>query len=315
MSLGTVSLGTISLGGMSPGAIALKLRQTYGHGLITAHYRDRVRLKILQTAPIAQTTDPTCEIHVLTSATDWLNLLWGLKSFYHYSQRRYGLCIHDDGTLTASDRDSLQHHFPQARVLDRPTADVQMSARLASYPRCLSFRTTNHLSPKVFDFIAELRGDRLLLLDSDILFFQPPAELLRRVDDPNYRLNSLNRDVASAYTVDPAIVSAQLGFELLPRVNSGLGLIHKSSLRLDWIEEFLTLPSIIGHFWRIEQTLIALGSSRFGVELLPPAYDVRLDRGIRESPCRHYVGKIRHLMYSEGIRQLVRQNFLKELGA
>ena len=298
---------------MSLGALALKFRQTYEHGVMTAHYRDRVRFQILQTPPIAQTADLSCELHVLTSTADWLNLLWGLKSFYHYSRRRYGLCIHDDGTLTASDRATLQHHFPQARLIDRPTADAQMSVLLAPYPRCLNFRNTNHLSPKVFDFMAQLRGDRLLLLDSDVLFFQAPTALLRRIDDPDYRLNTLNRDVASAYTVDPTVVRSHLGFELVPRVNSGLGLIHKSSLRLDWIEEFLALPDIIGHFWRIEQTLMALGSSRFGVEWLPPAYDVRLDRGIHASPCRHYVGKIRHLMYSEGVRQLMRQGFLKEL--
>ncbi len=98
---------------------------------------------------------------------------------------------------------------------------------------------------------------------------------------------------------------------MIQRFNSGLGLIHKASLNLDWIEEFLSLPNIIGHFWQIEQTLYALCSSRFSGELLPPVYDVHLDRGTNGTPCRHYVGKIRHLMYSEGIRQLVGQGFLK----
>jgi hypothetical protein len=26
--------------------------------------------------------------------------MWTLKTFYHYSNRHYALCIHDDGTLT-----------------------------------------------------------------------------------------------------------------------------------------------------------------------------------------------------------------------
>lgn len=300
---------------MSLGSLVFQVRQKYQHGFQTAHYRDTVRFRILDTQPILNTTDRTCEIHVLTYEKDWLNLIWALKTFYHYSGRRYALCIHDDGTLTDDHRATLQHHFPDARVIDRPTADRHVLTTLANHPRCLEFRKTNHLSPKVFDFAAYLESDRMLLLDSDVLFFAEPTALLQRIEDPNYRLNSVNADVASAYTVDPAIIQQQFGFELIERFNSGLGLIHKTSLNFDWIEEFLALPTILGHFWRIEQTLYALCSCRFGSELLPPEYDVHLEGGVNGSPSRHYVGKIRHLMYGEGIQQLSKQGFLDQLGA
>lgn len=300
---------------MSIGSLVLKFRQKYEHGLQTAYLRDTVRFQILNTKPIAQTLDRTCEIHVLTCARDWLNLLWTLKTFYHYSKRHYALCIHDDGSLTERDRAILQQHFPNARIINRPSADAQVLAELATYPRCLEFRKTNHLSPKVFDFVSYLESDRMLLLDSDVLFFQTPTDLIDRIEDTHYRCNSVNQDITSAYTVQPETVKQKDGIDLVERFNSGLGLIHKPSLSLDWIEEFLDLPDIIGHFWLIEQTLYALCSSRFGVELLPSPYTIRLNKGIGSSPSRHYVGKIRHLMYSEGIGQLVQQGFLKELRA
>jgi len=300
---------------MSIGELVLNLRQKYEHGLGTAYWRDVVRLKILQTEAIAQTDDLNCEIHVLTSAKDWLNLLWALKSFYVASNHRYALCIHDDGTLEPGHRATLQQHFPNARIIDRPSADAKVLAEMQAYPRCLEFRKTNHLAPKVFDFASYLESDRMLLLDSDILFFTEPTELLRRIEDPEYSLNTVNGDVSSAYTVNPQVVENKLGFEVIDRFNSGLGLIHKASFNLDWIEEFLALPDILGHFWRIEQTLYALFSSRFGAELLPPAYDVHLEGGIGNSPSRHYVGKIRHLMYSEGIQHLTKNGFFKQLNA
>jgi hypothetical protein len=56
-----------------------------------------------------------------------------------------------------------------------------------------------------------------------------------------------------------------------------------------------------------------LFSSQYGVELLPPEYDVHLEGSIDDAPSRHYVGKIRHLMYNEGIRHLVNSGFIKEL--
>jgi hypothetical protein len=175
----------------------------------------------------------------------------------------------------------------------------------------MRFRQTNHLSPKIFDFAHYLTASRMLLIDSDVLFSAAPEELVRRIEDPAYLLNSVNPDVSSAYTVNLENIEAACGFELQPKFNSGLGLIHRESLHFDWIENFLALPGIEGYFWRIEQTLYALCSSRFGVELLPEQYAVRLTGGLEGNPCRHYVGGIRHLMYSEGIRHLVNQRFLE----
>lgn len=298
---------------MSLGSIALKARQKCKHGLYIAHYRDQVKPQILKTRPIVGATDSCCEIQVLTSAQDWLNSMWALKSFYWSAKRRYALCIHDDGTLTTEHCDALQRHFPHARVVKRKIADEYVLDGLSSYPRCLEFRKANQLSLKVFDFAAYLESDRMLLLDSDVLFFEEPTALLNRIEDPDYKLNTVNGDTASAFTVDPTAVKAQCGFDMVERFNSGLGLIHKASINLDWIEEFLALPGIIGHFWRIEQTLYALFSSKFGAELLPPAYDVHLEGGINEAPSRHYVGAIRHLMYGEGMKRLVKDGFLKEL--
>jgi alpha-N-acetylglucosamine transferase len=295
----------------SIGSLVLNFQQKYQYGLGTAYWRDIVRPKILQTEAIVHTDDLQCEIHVLTSAQDWLNLIWALKSFYAASHRRYALCIHDDGTLEPKHLDLLKQHFPNARLIDRLSADQKISQALATYPCCLEFRKTNQLSPKVFDFAAYLESDRMLLLDSDVLFFEEPTELLKRIENPDYQVNSVNADIASAYTVEAATVKEHCGVELIDCFNSGLGLIHKASLNFDWIEEFLGLPDVIGHFWRIEQTLYALCSSRFGVELLPPDYTVHLEGGIGGSPCRHYVGKIRHLMYAEGIRNLVQHGFLK----
>jgi hypothetical protein len=282
----------------------LRVRQKFNKGLQVAWFRDVVRPRILKSEPIVTSDGSIAEIHVLTSETDALNLLWALKSFYQISRRRYGLCIHDDGTLKTKTREMLKHHFPVARVLNRELSERDVLASLAGHPRCREFRLTNHLSPKVFDFRYFLNSDRMLLLDSDVLFFTEPIELLRRIENPEYKKNSVNGDVASAYTVDPDVVRKQCNVDLIERFNSGLGVIHKESLNLDWIEEFLALPDIIGNFWRIEQTLYALCSSRFGTELLPSEYDVFLEGELGNRQSRHYVGAVRHLMYKEGIRKL-----------
>ena len=299
---------------MSLGSLLLRFKQTFGRGLRVAYWRDIIRPRILKTRPLTETSDKACEIHVLTSNQDWLNLIWALKSFYWSSRRHYALCIHDDGSLKPHQVEELRRHFPTARIINRPGADARIRVLLAAYPRCLKFRLTNVLAPKVFDFSAYLEAERMLLLDSDVLFFAEPKALVEAVDNPRYRYNLFNPDFGSAYTVAPGVVAQIPGLELKPLINSGIALIHRASLRWDWIEEFLNLPGILdGHFWRIEQTLYALSSSRFGVELLSDEYQVRTERGIGRSPCRHYVGVIRHLMYSEGIRHLVKCGMLHDL--
>jgi hypothetical protein len=149
------------------------------------------------------------------------------------------------------------------------------------------------------------------LFDSDLLFFAEPTVYLQRVENPGYRRNTFNTDCADAYTVEPEAVRARFGHQLVPRVNSGFGLVHRDSIRWEWTEEFLALPGILdGHFWRIEQTLFALCSSRYGVEMLPDEYTLRLESGIGARCFRHYHGAVRHLMYVEGIAQLVKGGFL-----
>jgi hypothetical protein len=298
---------------MSLGSVYVKYTQKYKHGIKAAWYRDVVRPQILKTQPFADTKSTRCEIHVLTSQDDSLNLLWALKSFYHYAKCDYSLCIHSDGSLNNNQIASFNFHFPNARVISKLDADEIMAQVLSNYPNALRFRQSNHLAPKLFDFKHFLQSDRMLLLDSDVLFFSYPEELMKRIENTQYTKNTFNKDVMYGYTIPFEELQPHLDFDLIPFFNSGLGLIHKESINFDWIEKFLALPNIVGHFWRIEQTLFALCSSKFGVELLPEEYNVRLDKGIKGLVSRHYVGRIRHLMYTEGIRQLQRQKFLESI--
>lgn len=295
---------------MTPGAVWLRLQMRFQHGLKAAWNRDVVRKRILDTPPV-DTRDTACEIHVLTSDSDWLNLIWALKSFYLASDRHYELSIHDDGTLTDETWIVLQSHFPFAHLITRAQGDATANERLADFPRCKSFRGSNQLSQKLLDSTLFLQNDRMLLLDSDVLFFHSPQVLIERIENPDYRLNTFNSDFESAYTITTETARTDLCIDLHPCINSGLALVHRDSLRLDWIEEFLGVEELTsGHFWRIEQTLFALLSSRYGVQLLPDEYTLTLDSNAHEGrPFRHYVGAIRHLMYREGIPQLISDGF------
>ncbi|KQI67165.1 hypothetical protein AN189_16965 [Loktanella sp. 3ANDIMAR09] len=268
------------------------------------HARDIIRPRILKTAPVTGTTDTDAELHVLTSTGDWLNLIWSLKSFYAQTGRSYALAIHGDPDLSAEAITALRHHFPDARVIEQSDARDAVLDSLSGHPRCRRLRETNTLSIKSFDFAHFLNSDRMILFDSDLLFFDRPTAFLDRLDDRSRRVNAYNADVDTAYAVDIDTIRAH-GFDIVPQINSGFGLVHRDSLNLDWMEEFLGIPGMMeGHFWRIEQTLFALSGSRFGAELLPEDYRVFLQGDVGDKPYRHYVGAVRNQMYTEGMRRL-----------
>jgi hypothetical protein len=241
--------------------------------------------------------------------------MWALKSLFRYSGADYALCVHDDGTLGENELRHLESHFPSARILSRPKADERMESVLSTAPRCWQFRATNPLALKVFDFGYFLQADRMFLLDSDILFFAPIRALVERIRDPNYRLNTLNRDWTFGYSVPPDVINERWGYDVPPLINSGLGLLHAGSIDIPHCEELLGIPGFFGHPHRIEQTLIAACSARHGFEFLPTEYDVALTCSKPEQPCKHYTGPIRHLMYREGMRRLVRAGLLENAGA
>ena len=278
-----------------------RYRRQFGHGFRIAWQRDVVRWRVLKTPPVHGLTDGSCEIHVLTCERDWLDLIWCLKSFFSVCEVRFRLCIHDDGSVRPEELSALGSHFPDARVIRRSEADETVGRMLRDHPRCNALRGSNKLALKVFDFLAYLESDRLFLLDSDILFFRRPNVLLQRLTDRAYALNSLNRDWAMGYSVEPETMRGSLDFPFQSHINSGLGLIHKASYDLGDFERWLEIPGILSHPHRIEQTLVALASSKFGHEFLPEEYDVRLKQTKPGEIVKHYTGPIRHLMYGEGL--------------
>lgn len=270
---------------------------------VAAYHRDIVRPSILRLPPLTGTTDTTAEIHVLTSEKDWVNTVWALRSFYAQVPKRYALAIHGDPNLSTEVADALRSHFPDARVIEQKDIREEIIDSLSAYPLCQQFRATNTLSIKSFDFVHTLQAGKMILFDSDLLFFAPPTAFLAQLD-ADTRCNFFNRDVSTAYAVELSAIKAA-GVDVVEEVNSGFGIVHRESMRHDWMEEFLQIPGMPeGHFWRIEQTLFALCSARFGMDLLPDEYRVFLKGPVGDKPYRHYVGAIRDLMYGEGMRKL-----------
>jgi hypothetical protein len=251
--------------------------------------------------------ESSVEVHLLTSARDWMCAAWALASFVHATGRRWNMAIHDDGTLGDEARRMLRALFSSARIKDRKEADAEMETRLAGHPRCLEYRRSHPLALKLFDCTMLAGAERLVLLDSDLVFFRRPDEVLEwvKTGKPDCMFNP---DFQDAYCLSRESARERLQVDLHPRINTGLSLLPRGVVDIDFCEQSMADASLSTKdsiAWR-EQTLLALCASRYGTtRLLSERYEVHFEPWMSEDAItRHYVGDIRPLYYAEAIWKL-----------
>jgi len=245
-------------------------------------------------------------VHVLTGKDDWRLAAWMLASWFYFTEYSWPLVIHDDGTLPAEARKVFVKMFPNARIITRKEADAALESVLKPYPFCYEYRGMHPLALKLFDFPHFTAGSRYIILDSDVLFFTHPREIMDWVQT-GATDTWFNEDVAEGSLLSKKEAMDELGVKLWDRVNTGLCLVQKAAIDIDLCDRALAQTSIMrGHIWRVEQTLYTVCASMAGKGgLLPKKYEVSL--GKEASPgvtARHYVGAVRDRFFGEGLARL-----------
>src|SRR3954470_24640930 len=95
-----------------------------------------------------------------------------LGSLLQYSAEELALRLHDDGSLTAADRERLAGALREPEVVSRSEADERIEAFLCRHPALRAFRRGNVMALKLIDAML-FAGDELAYCDSDVLFLRP----------------------------------------------------------------------------------------------------------------------------------------------
>jgi hypothetical protein len=282
------------------------LRRWQREGFLWTFRRWRLYSEILKTEPTRTGKQGAAsELHLLCYRNDYLGAIWTLKTFYHFAESHIPLILHIQGDAPRLMMRRLRHHFPDARVISQAEADaiVIPYLRTRGLTRLMDARAANHYTLKLTDFLLLGTAPNLLTLDSDILFFDRPAEFLA----PTAR-HLFQRDPESTYVLSKELARSALAIELAPCINVGMMHFRRDSVSLERCDEYLSaFPKLDG--W-LEQTLYALhASEKANADYLPPTYLISLQRGIDHSKlvARHYAGPSRPLLHEEGIPYLLRE--------
>jgi len=255
------------------------------------------------------------EVHILCCWRDYLCAMWALKTFYRFSPKRYPLAIHIQGYSTRTMLRRLRTHFPGARIIVQKEADRAVKQWLSKYKlwRLLAIRKVNPFMLKLIDFPLFCDTPSMMILDSDVLFFQEPEELVSR--SVAHRPFCFMRDCGDGYTISLDTARSEVGIPLAPAVNSGLAIVDRQSVDLRRCDELLSNPKIVsGNPAWLEQTLFALIASESNqLSYLSDAFLCSLERGrgFAGIAARHYAGNSRSLMTAEGISYLIEQGCLR----
>jgi hypothetical protein len=254
--------------------------------------------------------DVVGEIHFLTGRKFWYQTCFCAYSMLHHSGIPLRPVVYDDGTLEEKHRLEMARILPQVRFVPREETEARVDDALpwSLYPVLRARRLAFPLLRKLTDIHAGSTGWKLFL-DSDMLFFQRPAFLMKWLESPSRPCYML--DCVTSYGYTPTLMTSLAGAVIPEKVNTGICGLQSESLDWDrmesWCEAMLRRE---GTHYLQEQALSAMflagrecsiaPASDYVVN--PPKEDVVNLRGVMH----HYVAVSKAWYFRFGWKDVLR---------
>jgi hypothetical protein len=254
-------------------------------------------------------------VHTLLCHQHLVYYLFSIKTFLTFSGLLAQVFVYDDGTLSCQDRQILLIELPGVKII--PASTIRTAGRLRCFPNCAQFLKQHVLAPKLLAVHEFGCTNRMILLDSDVLFLKRPAEIVAWCCT-NSTIGMYAADLSRDESVSlHSFEFEQAGSQFVPNFNSGLLCITPHHLDLDLVEK--TLPVVHGRVggsrWLEEQTLWAVLVGRIKSCVLPESYSMRGSYksnhtvDLSTSICVHY-SYPKAQFFSEGVRHLITRKLL-----
>ncbi len=278
----------------------------YKKGFEYVYYKHILAPKILKINKVLEKpiNNNDLSIHILTCHKDLVITVWSLASFYNNIELSGQLFIHNDGSLNSADQDILKKFFPNSKIINPNYLFEKYSDKLDAYPMIKKFRLEFNgyfLLKKLIDpyFISDKKIR--LVIDSDLLWFFPPTEIIDAINGNGIGSRSLmmkNNRSCYIYFNDGKLNDDLASF------NSGIVLYSKADFNLDKLSDYLSKIDIENkenaHF--IEQAGYAYCLNNL-ISLPENLYTIK-DKVEGNTVVKHYTSPRRPLFFIEGLKNL-----------
>lgn len=277
--------------------------------------RPRIIHRRVYSLPPLRSEPHSITLVILCEADKFTDGLWCAWSWMRFLRGKVALHLFVDGVVTGRQRLAFECLFPGAEVSSLPAYLASQPAPSAHFQ---AFLNGYRYARKLALLLHLQKVGPVLYADSDVLVFRQPDILIAKLEagKPNAYMADPGARSDQTY-VDPWVraQAEKLGLPCILDFNSGLLWIGQGTLDSTVVERLLTgwHPGVYYHF--AEQTILAV---LFGVnhaQSLPENDYVLSAEGMhfweRDLPCgeltvRHYMGLVRHRMYSHAYSFLLR---------
>lgn len=202
--------------------------------------------------PVLRAPDAAAEVQMLLCRRDVRLAVLSLKSLLCHGSLRLALAVTDDGSLSESDRQLVNEHFPGVRWLPRVSREPSVQAILAQRPQLSAlYHGPFAFARRLVHPFALAGCERVIQMDADTLFYRFPQLLADWIAGKTSRQLFLHDERNEAADV-PADVRLNIA-ALIDHVrrdgqtwrmpyyffNAGLLAFCPSDLDLDLTERFL----------------------------------------------------------------------------
>lgn len=268
------------------------------------------RRRIARFRPITSATNGPMLAVLCEPRTRW-DSLWAMWSALRFLAKDVAPALFVDGPIDAGWAAAAQKLFPQVTIHSAPAWLLANDHPLEDFAQ---FCVEHPFARKLALLTALQREHDVVYLDADVLVFADPVAV-RAALSARKGCFLIDREFEAC---DPVVKqrAAALGLACDLRFNSGLLVLPRRGLNDDTLTHLLQGWTSAKPSRFTEQTILAVLLSAAGAQPLPPAEYVISNYGMffwhddisyAGVVARHFVGNVRHLMYTKGYQLLLQQ--------
>jgi len=245
-------------------------------------------------------------IYFLTGKNYLYQTLFCIQSLAKVSSEKFNFILVDDGSFDDKLIDRIKKQLPEATIIKKENITSRLNDILpeSSYPILNQKRKVYAHIKKLTDIHCLPGNDWKLVLDSDMLFWDEPKEIVEWLKAPGTPLHMIDCDNAYGYSIPFMEDICTTAIKM--RINVGTIGLNSTQIYWDKVEYWIgALENNHGTSYYLEQALTAmLIGDKQTVALDANEYIVNPDKHSR-GKLHHYVDLSKALYFNEMWQKLV----------
>jgi hypothetical protein len=250
------------------------------------------------------------DIYFLTGKKFLYQTLFCIKSLTKQTAERFKFHLVDDGSFDQAMIEQIKRQLPGAEIVlaDRIESNLELVLPRAVFSAIRNKRDNYPHLKKLTDIHTLAGNSWKLVLDSDMLFFDEPRELLRWIKQPAQPIHML--DCMESYGYDRALMEGFAQTTVPMLVNVGLIGLKSEAIRWSLMERWIgQLEEAGGKTYYLEQALTAmLLAGETSIVLDPVEYIVNpspLEINSGAGTLHHYVASSKKGYFTDAWKKLI----------